>query len=44
MTLHALMDGAEKNVGQIVAGTGRTELNVSRRLKQLAEGKTLARR
>ena len=42
--LHALMDGAEKNVGQIVAETGRTEVNVSRHLKQLAKGKMLARR
>ena len=42
--LHALMDGAEKNVGQIVAETGRAEVNVSRHLKQLAKGKMLARR
>ena len=42
--LHALMDGAEKNVGQVVAETGRTEVNVSRHLKQLAKGKMLARR
>lgn len=42
--LHALMDGAERNVGQIVAETGRTEVNVSRHLKQLAKGKMLARR
>ena len=42
--LHALMDGAEKNVGQIVAETGRSEVNVSRHLKQLAKGKMLARR
>lgn len=42
--LHALMGGAEKNVGQIVAETGRTEVNVSRHLKQLAKGKMLARR
>ena len=42
--LHALMDGAEKSVGQIAAETGRTEVNVSRHLKQLAKGKMLARR
>lgn len=42
--LHALIDGGEKNVGQVVAETGRTEANVSRHLKQLAEGKMLARR
>ena len=42
--LHALMDGVERNVGQIVAETGRTEVNVSRHLKQLAKGKMLARR
>jgi DNA-binding transcriptional ArsR family regulator len=42
--LHALMDGAEKSVGQIVAETGRAEVNVSRHLKQLAKGKMLARR
>jgi DNA-binding transcriptional ArsR family regulator len=42
--LHALMDGAEKNVGQVVAETGRAEVNVSRHLKQLAKGKMLARR
>lgn len=42
--LHALMGGVEKNVGQIVAETGRTEVNVSRHLKQLAKGKMLARR
>lgn len=42
--LHALMGGAEKNVGQIVAETGRAEVNVSRHLKQLAKGRMLARR
>lgn len=42
--LHALMGGAEKNVGQIVTETGRSEVNVSRHLKQLAKGKMLARR
>ncbi len=42
--LHALMDGSEKSVGQIVVETGRAEVNVSRHLKQLAKGKMLARR
>lgn len=42
--LHALMDGGEKNVGQVVSETGRSEVNVSRHLKQLARGKMLARR
>ncbi len=42
--LHALMGGAEKNVGQIVEETGRSEVNVSRHLKQLAKWKMLARR
>lgn len=42
--LHALIDGGEKSVGQVVAETGRAEANVSRHLKQLAKGKMLARR
>ena len=42
--LHTLMDGGEKNVGQVVAETGRTEVNVSRHLKQLAKAKMVARR
>jgi ArsR family transcriptional regulator len=42
--LHALMDGSEKNVGQVVTETGRSEVNVSRHLKQLAKAKMVARR
>ena len=42
--LHTLMDGGEKNVGQVVSETGRTEVNVSRHLKQLAKAKMVARR
>jgi ArsR family transcriptional regulator len=42
--LHALMGGGEKSVGQVVAETGRAEVNVSRHLKQLAKGGMLARR
>jgi len=42
--LHALMDGGEKNVGQVVSETGRSEANVSRHLKQLATAKMVVRR
>jgi DNA-binding transcriptional ArsR family regulator len=42
--LHVLMGGGEKNVGQVVAETGRSEVNVSRHLKQLAKAKMVARR
>lgn len=42
--LHTLMGGEEKNVGQVVAETGRSEANVSRHLKQLAKAKMVARR
>jgi len=42
--LHTLMDGGEKNVGQVVSETGRSEINVSRHLKQLAKAKMVARR
>jgi ArsR family transcriptional regulator len=42
--LHALMDGAERSVGQVVSETGRSEANVSRHLKQLAEAKMVGRR
>ena len=42
--LHTLMDGGEKNVGQVVSETGRSEVNVSRHLKQLAKAKMVARR
>ena len=42
--LHALMGGGEMNVGQVVSETGRSEVNVSRHLKQLAKAKMVARR
>jgi DNA-binding transcriptional ArsR family regulator len=42
--LHTLMGGGEKNVGQVVSETGRSEVNVSRHLKQLAKAKMVARR
>ena len=42
--LHTLMDGGEKNVGQVVSETGRSEVNVSRHLKQLAKAKMVVRR
>lgn len=42
--LHTLMDGGEKNVGQVVTETGRSEVNVSRHLKQLAKAKMVSRR
>ena len=42
--LHTLMDGGEKNVGQVVTETGRSEVNVSRHLKQLAKAKMVTRR
>lgn len=42
--LHALMEGGEKNVGQVVSQTGRSEANVSRHLKQLAKARMVARR
>lgn len=42
--LHTLMNGGEKNVGQVVSETGRSEANVSRHLKQLAKAKMVARR
>ena len=42
--LHTLMGGEEKNVGQVVVETGRSEANVSRHLKQLAKAKMVARR
>ena len=42
--LHTLMDGSEKNVGQVVIETGRSEVNVSRHLKQLAKAKMVSRR
>jgi DNA-binding transcriptional ArsR family regulator len=42
--LHTLMKGKEKNVGQVVTETGRSEVNVSRHLKQLAKAKMVMRR
>ena len=42
--LHTLMDGIERNVGQVVTETGRSEVNVSRHLKQLAKAKMVTRR
>jgi len=42
--LHTLIDGGEKNVGQVVLETGRSEVNVSRHLKQLSKAKMVARR
>lgn len=42
--LHALMDGAELNVSQIVTATNRNVANVSKHLKQLADGGLLTRR
>lgn len=42
--LHALMNGGEQNVGQVVLETGRSEVNVSRHLKQLSKARMVARR
>ena len=42
--LHSLMGGVEMNVSQIVATTNRNVANVSKHLKQLAEGGLLSRR
>lgn len=42
--LHSLMNNGEKNVGQVVWETGRSEANVSRHLKLLAKAKAVARR
>lgn len=42
--LHSLMGGVEMNVSQIVATTNRNVANVSKHLKQLADGGLLARR
>ena len=42
--LHTLMDGSEKNVGQVVTETGKSEVNVSRHLKRLAKARMVTRR
>ena len=42
--IHALIDGVERNVGQIVRDTSRSEANVSRHLKHLARAKLVTRR
>jgi len=42
--LHALITGVELNVSQIVAATDRNVANVSKHLKQLADGGLLMRR
>ncbi len=42
--LHSLMGGVEMNVSQIVATTNHNVANVSKHLKQLAEGGLLSRR
>jgi len=42
--LHSLMVGVELNVTQIVSATNRNVANVSKHLKQLAEGGLLMRR
>ena len=42
--LHSLMDGVELNVSEIVVATSRNVANVSKHLKQLAEGGLLLRR
>ena len=42
--LHSLMDGAELNVSQVVTATNRNVANVSKHLKQLADGGLLTRR
>jgi ArsR family transcriptional regulator len=38
------MAGGEKNVGQLVTETGRTQTNVSKHLKQMTRARILARR
>ena len=42
--LHPLMPGVELNVSQIVASTNGNVANVSKHLKQLADGNLLTRR
>lgn len=42
--LHSLMSGTELNVSQIVAATQKNVANVSKHLKQLADGGLLTRR
>jgi len=42
--LHSLMDSVELNVSEIVVATNRNVANVSKHLKQLAEGGLLVRR
>ena len=42
--LHSLMGSVEMNVSQIVTATNRNVANVSKHLKQLAEGGLLSRR
>lgn len=42
--LRTLLKGGEKNVGQLVTETGRTQTNVSKHLKQMARSGMLARR
>ena len=42
--LRTLLKGGEKNVGQLVAETGRTQTNVSKHLKQMSQSGMLARR
>ena len=42
--LHSVMAGVEMNVSQIVTATNRNVANVSKHLKQLADGGLLSRR
>ncbi|MDZ4687371.1 MAG: metalloregulator ArsR/SmtB family transcription factor [Planctomycetaceae bacterium] len=42
--LRALKTSGEKNVGQLVAETGRAQTNVSKHLKQMSRSGMLARR
>jgi ArsR family transcriptional regulator len=42
--LACLINGGEKNVGEVAQATGRTPANVSKHLKLLADGGLLSRR